>query len=234
MPDRLRPDSSLFILGTMPETPKRTRRLPLVGEQQSIEALTHGIFAITMTLLILELRVPDTSQGHLGEALTDLAPNIAAYLFGFVYLMAVWISLRAFFRDLTGITKSVTVLLLVTVGAVSLTPFTVSTMAAAIGNSDDLGVAVRMMAAVVGFSYLVSTFAAKLALSQGTVPPNSWYAMPWWRATALSTSPAILGFGLSYVDPWLGLGVLALDIVLGILNETGPGGPAPVSDAPAA
>jgi uncharacterized membrane protein len=204
---------------TRPARPKRTTTTPPVaGELASIEALTHGIFAITMTLMILELRVPETeSDGHLWESLKDLAPNVAGYLFGFVYLMSVWLSIRHLFRQMKGITNSVSILLLVTVGLVSLTPFTVSTMGTAIGSSDDLGTAVRLMAAVVGTSFVLSAVAAKVALRQGLVPATPWFKMPWPRAVLSSAGPAALGFALSYVQPWLGIAVLSVDIVLGIV-----------------
>jgi uncharacterized membrane protein len=202
-------------------------RNPLVGEKESIEALTHGIFAITMTLMILELRVPEAeSDGHLWESLVDLGPHIAGYAFGFVYLMAVWLSLRDFFRQLNGITSSVTVMLLFVIGAVSLTPFTVSTMAEAIGHPDDLGTAVRLMAAVVGASFLLATVASKLALIHGLVPATKWFTMSWPRAILWAAGPAMLGFALSYLNPWLGIGVLSVDIVLGILSSN----PEPVAE----
>jgi uncharacterized membrane protein len=211
---------------TMPENAQPdltpTKRTPRPGEKASMEALMHGIFAITMTLLILELRVPESeTDGHLWDSLLELGPHIAGYLFGFVYLMAVWLSLRDFFRQLSGITSAVSVVILVVIGTVSLTPFTVSTMASA-GGTDDLGVAVRLMASVVAASFLLASVAAKLALRQGLVPATAWFTMPWPRVVLVAVGPATLGFALSYLNPWLGIGVLSLDIVLGIINPTGP------------
>jgi hypothetical protein len=46
--------------------------------------------------------------------------------------------------------------------------------------------------------------------------------MSWPRAVLLSTGPAILGFGLSYLNPWLGIGVLSTDILLGIVATDAP------------
>jgi len=210
--------------------PSRPERRPSAGETGSIEALTHGIFAITMTLLILELRVPESeSDGALWGALTDLGPSIAGYVFGFVYLMGVWMSLREFLRQLSGITTSVTVLLLVVIGTVSLTPFTVATMSSAFGHSDDLGVAVRLMAIVVGLSFAISAVAAKVAHHQGLVPDNDWFRMPWPRALLLSGGPAAVGFVLSFLNPWLGLAVMSVDIVLGIA-DFGIADPAPAPE----
>lgn len=151
-----------------PAEPRRPGRV--VNEKASLEALVHGIFAITMTLLILDLRLPEAEPGHLWESLQNLGPEVLGYLFGFVYLMSVWLSLREFVRQLNGVTSSLSVVFLLVVGLVSLTPFTVSTMANAMGDSDDLGTAVRLMAAVAAVSFLLSGCMAKVALRQGLVP----------------------------------------------------------------
>jgi uncharacterized membrane protein len=211
-----------------PPVPKTRKPRPVVREKASIEALMHGIFAITMTLLILDLRLPETEdQGHLWEALKDLGPEVVGYLFGFVYLMAIWLSLRDFFRQLSGVTHALSVLFLLVVGLVSLTPFTVSTIAAAIGDNDDLGTAVRLMAALVGVSFLLSAGVAKLALHQGLVPATPFYTTSWPLTVVLSAGPAAFGFALSYLNPWLGIAVLSTDILLGIfMNRFPPEEPA--------
>jgi uncharacterized membrane protein len=208
------------MISLMPEPPsvrKSTKPTPVVREKASIEALMHGIFAITMTLLILDLRLPETEEGgHLWEALKDLGPEVVGYLFGFVYLMAIWLSLRDFFRQLSGVTHALSVLFLLVIGLVSLTPFTVSTIANAIGNNEDLGTAVRMMAVLAAVSFLLSAVVAKLALHQGLVPATPFYTTSWPRTVALSAGPAALGFALSYLNPWLGIAILSTDILLGI------------------
>lgn len=197
-----------------PSVPKAPQA---IGEKASIEALMHGIFAITMTLLILELRVPESDPGELWHSLRQLGPEVAGYLFGFVYLMTVWLSLREFVRELCGITSSVSVLFLLVVGLVSLTPFTVSTMATAIGDNHDLGTAVRLMATVVCAGFLLSAVMAKVALRQGLVPATPWFLTPWPMAMLMAGGPAAVGFVLSYVNPWIGIAVMSIDIVLGLV-----------------
>jgi uncharacterized membrane protein len=64
---------------------------------QSVErlaALSDGIFAVAMTLLVLDLRVPATEAVHneddLGRALAKLAPQIVMYMMSFVTLSIFW------------------------------------------------------------------------------------------------------------------------------------------------
>ncbi len=59
-------------------------------------------------------------------------------------------------------------------------------------------------------------------LLASVVAMASALTMPWPRAVLLSAGPATFGFALSYLNPWLGIGVLSTDIVLGILVTPAP------------
>ncbi|VTU15304.1 hypothetical protein SRS16CHR_01437 [Variovorax sp. SRS16] len=63
-----------------------------------LEALTDGIFAVAMTLLVLDLRIPDdagrpTDEASLVRALLALAPKFLPYLLTFYVLGISWLSL---------------------------------------------------------------------------------------------------------------------------------------------
>ena len=179
--------------------------------------LFHGIFAITLTLLILDLRVPeDGGHGQLWEHLRGLAPQAAAYVFGFTYLMAAWVSLREMFRVLRGVTLPFTVILLIGIGFVSMAPFTVSTLAGAVGDSDDMGVAVRLMAVLMGSGYLLSAWSVKVAVRQGFAPAIPYYTMGPVVTVAACIAPCVLAAAASYASPWLGVALLSVDILLGL------------------
>jgi len=60
-----------------------------------LDALTDGIFAVAMTLLVLELRVPDqvlSGDAALWRALKDLWPKFFPYLLSFLVLGSSWLS----------------------------------------------------------------------------------------------------------------------------------------------
>ena len=52
-----------------------------------VEALTDGIYAVAMTLLVIELKLPDHSQIHgaddLAQALANLLPKVLAWVISF-------------------------------------------------------------------------------------------------------------------------------------------------------
>jgi uncharacterized membrane protein len=60
-----------------------------------LEAFSDGVFAIAITLLVLEIPVPDVEQGGLADALLDEWPAYAAYVVGFAIIGIIWINHHA-------------------------------------------------------------------------------------------------------------------------------------------
>jgi uncharacterized membrane protein len=64
-----------------------------------IEALTDGIFAVAMTLLVLDIRVPElqqvTSTANLPLKLLALAPKVLSYTISFIILGVYWVGHHA-------------------------------------------------------------------------------------------------------------------------------------------
>jgi uncharacterized membrane protein len=63
---------------------------------ERLAALSDGIFAITITLLVLEIKVPELSDhglvGDLSTALFHLVPKILSHLISFVVLGLYWVA----------------------------------------------------------------------------------------------------------------------------------------------
>jgi uncharacterized membrane protein len=60
-----------------------------------LEAFSDGVFAIAITLLVLEIPVPDAGSGGLGHALLEQWPDYAAYLVSFATIGIIWINHHA-------------------------------------------------------------------------------------------------------------------------------------------
>jgi uncharacterized membrane protein len=70
-----------------------------------VVAFSDGVMAVAITLLVLNLEVPDVSGDDLGEALEDLLPSVAAYLLAFALVGRLWVvhhNLFEIFRWLEG------------------------------------------------------------------------------------------------------------------------------------
>ena len=65
-------------------------------ETNRLEAFSDGVFAIAITLLILEIKVPPVAD--LGQGLLHLWPSYLAYAISFVVIGAIWINHHAMFE----------------------------------------------------------------------------------------------------------------------------------------
>jgi uncharacterized membrane protein len=58
---------------------------------ERIIALSDGVFAIVITLLVLELRVPEVANSELSDVLVETIPKILSHVISFVVLGIYWI-----------------------------------------------------------------------------------------------------------------------------------------------
>jgi uncharacterized membrane protein len=65
-----------------------------------VEAFSDGVMAIAITLLILEIKVPEYEPGHLLGALGHIWPSYVAYLASFLTIGVIWMNHHAFFGRL--------------------------------------------------------------------------------------------------------------------------------------
>src|SRR5262249_21688214 len=65
-----------------------------------IEAFSDGVFAIAITLLVLEIKVPEQPKNGLARALLDQWPSYASYLVSFFVIGIIWINHHAIFDHL--------------------------------------------------------------------------------------------------------------------------------------
>jgi uncharacterized membrane protein len=64
-------------------------------------ALSDGVFAIILTLLVLEIHVPDLAQGQsLADAIREVRPSFVAFLISFVVVAIAWAGHRDLFAQI--------------------------------------------------------------------------------------------------------------------------------------
>ena len=73
-------------------TTDRPDRAPRLAESTRVEAFSDGVFAIALTLLVLDLRSPATGHGGFARALLSQWPAYVAYLAAFLNISAIWIN----------------------------------------------------------------------------------------------------------------------------------------------
>lgn len=104
---------------------------PITGlPPNRIEALADGIFAVAMTILVLELHVPELgpipTDRALLSALADLAPKALSFASGFVILGTLWIGHRLQFHYIRSSPRAVLWINLAFLLVISFLPFVVA------------------------------------------------------------------------------------------------------------
>ena len=92
-----------------------------------IEALTDGIYAVAMTLLVIELKLPAHELVHsdqdLANALVNLIPKFTAWVISFLVLSLFWLGHQRMFQNLRHVDGKLVALNMMQLGFASLMPF---------------------------------------------------------------------------------------------------------------
>ncbi|MBV9396152.1 MAG: DUF1211 domain-containing protein [Methylobacteriaceae bacterium] len=116
-----------------------------------LDALTDGIFAVAMTLLVLELRVPEQASGDnasLWQALKELWPKFFPYLLSFLVLGNSWLAKVRVRIAGEHVTRAYAVAWLANLFSITCVPF--STML--VGRYGDVPVAIWVYVANLGLN----------------------------------------------------------------------------------
>jgi TMEM175 potassium channel family protein len=92
-------------------------------ETTRTEAFGDGVFAIAITLLVLDIAVPESELGHFWHAVVRQWPAYLAYATSFITIGGLWLGHHAVFRRLACINTAVTRLNLALLMATSFLPF---------------------------------------------------------------------------------------------------------------
>ncbi|NJR60718.1 MAG: DUF1211 domain-containing protein [Cyanobacteria bacterium CRU_2_1] len=113
-----------------------------------IEALSDGVFAIVITLLVLEIKVPqisaDLAVNELPTALFELLPNVLSYIISFLMIGIYWVAHHNVFRLLKGSDRLLLWLNLLFLMCLAFIPFPT----ALIGEYPEVGISVTLYGAV--------------------------------------------------------------------------------------
>ena len=92
------------------------------GDTDRLEAFSDGVFAIAITLLILEVRVEQSPEESLAAALHHALPEIAAFVASFLQIGTIWANHHALFRVIDRVDQLLLLFNLLLLGCVSFLP----------------------------------------------------------------------------------------------------------------
>jgi uncharacterized membrane protein len=172
----------------------RTRRL---------EAFSDGVFAIAITLLVLELDVPG-GEGGLWNELGDEWPSFASYLVSFWVIGIIWVNHHAVFDHLARVDRPLLFLNLMLLLWVTFLPFPTALMAEHLKSGVDESVAAAVYAgamSLMGVSFgVVWTYITRhrdllgVELTDDEIGRRT-------RAFTIGTPIYLLSIGVAFISP---------------------------------
>ena len=121
------------------------------------EAFSDGVFAIAITLLVLELSVPEAKFENLWQGIADQWPSYLGYVTSFLTIGGIWLAHHGIFSRLAFVNRRLMQLNILLLMAVSFLPFPTRLVAEAIDTADAERAAVIFYGLVLLAISLIST-----------------------------------------------------------------------------
>jgi uncharacterized membrane protein len=177
-------------------------------EFSRVVTFTDGVFAIAMTLLVVQIEIPDVDPGDLGAAVSDRAPLITSFFISFIVIGYYWMAHHRFFALLQRVEPGLMLINLLYLSVIAFLPFptglvgeyeqqalSVVIYAAALGSASFLEVAMLSRARHIGalrkqpspevFHFAVITSLTPVAIFLLSIPIalySSTLALLFWLA----------------------------------------------------
>jgi TMEM175 potassium channel family protein len=106
------------------------------SETGRVETFSDAVFAIAITLLILEIKVPTQEQGSLADQLRRQWPSYLAFITSFVYIGIMWINHHRMFSHIRKCNDILLALNLLLLLGVTVVPFPTAVLAEHLSGPD--------------------------------------------------------------------------------------------------
>ncbi len=179
-----------------------------------LESFSDGVFAIAITLLVLEIGVPHVGEGQsLGEALRHLWPSYFGFAVSFLTIGVMWINHHAMFKDIDRQDHTLLVLNLLLMMSISFLPFPTAVVAAYMRDSSH-----QLTAALTwGFTLIVISVAFQAlwlyaSIDRRLIDDHVSDARLRTRTRRYLPGPLMYAaaIGLAFVHPWISLALYGL------------------------
>ena len=172
-----------------------------------LEAFSDGIIAVIMTIMVLELHIPDKEIHNL-DALRQALPLVLVYLLSFVQTGIYWVNHHYLIDDLDQVTHGILWSNLAVLFSLSLIP--AATDWVAVRGITSFSIA--LYGAVCAFPGIPWMVLSGLIQRRSDTPPASGFFKQ-----AASFSLYLGSIPLAFISPWISIGMIVIVAIIWLL-----------------
>jgi len=184
-----------------------------------LETLVDGVFAIAMTILVLELRAPQTlGPGGLAQGLVDLGSRFATFVISFIVLGVYWFAHHQVFHFVLRVNRTLVWLNILFLMGIALVPFAASVMGAYTNDAIALSLYGGVLGLLATLGYLIWWY---MSGDRGLIEPGLDPALVHKVRVWLAIGPVItpVAIAVSFVSTTVALLIyLTLPVVFIFFN----------------
>ena len=179
-----------------------------------IEAFSDGVFAVIITIMVLDLHAPATAGL---DALLRLWPTFLAYVLSYAYVAIYWVNHHRLFSHALRVTNRLVWCNIALLFGLSLVPF--ATAYLGVQNVSREAVMIYLVAMLLP-ALAYTPLQSEIRRTGRQDAATARYHAATGRKGMASTLCYLLGLPLSLVSPWLGIGCAGLVAVLWFLPNS--------------
>lgn len=186
---------------------------------ERLKAFSDGVFAILITILVLEFKVPEYEPGHLLTAAINQWPILVAYLMSFLYVGTLWLFHHDYFDTIEFTDTALNSINLAILFSITLINYPTSLLSETVstGNQADMRVAFMLygfVALVISllFEFLYLYVGSHRELKEHTPMPEAFY-----RSIKYDPIRSVVIYALAIVLTYFWVPIGALLILFGII-----------------
>jgi len=115
--------------------------VPQEASTGRLEAFSDGVFAIAITLLVLEIRPPEHGEGSLAHGLVELWPSYLAYTLSFVTIGIMWLNHHEVMRLVRTVDRTFLLINMLLLLLIAFVPFPTNVLADFLQDGEERGTA---------------------------------------------------------------------------------------------
>lgn len=158
-------------------------------ELDRVGAFSDGVFAISITLLVLNIEVPNVPGSELGSALSDLSDDLSTYAIGFAVMGVFWYGHHKLFAQLRRTSGWFVLVNMGLLALIALMPFTTGVL----GRYDE-PLSVTIYAANVGIAMILDGLMTAIATADDLYDDGASLPAGLWETLGGAVARALVFF----------------------------------------